>query len=158
MANSGPVAQTSFVDEEVAMHYLLDAIVTVVDTKHAMQQLDQQEKAQRQVGFADKLMLSKTDMVSADEVAVLTARLTRINPTHTPIDEILDIRDFNLNAKLNIDPDFLTTEEIHGVAVPTDHEHSDSDCTHPSHQLKYVHDKNAHHNHNHTTTPITPTT
>jgi G3E family GTPase len=153
MANPGPVAQTFFVDDEVAMHYMLDAIVTVVDAKHAMQQLDQQEEAQRQVGFADKLLLSKTDLVSASEVAELSARLTRINPraaiirldpAATPIDEILDIRGFNLNAKLEIDPDFLATEESHD-----DHEHSGSDCEHPSHQQEHALAEQQHNTDNH---------
>src|SRR5579872_4898578 len=67
LANPGPVAQTFFIDDEVAQHYLLDAVVTVVDAKHAMQQLDQYEEAQRQVGFADKMLLSKADLVGADE-------------------------------------------------------------------------------------------
>ncbi|WP_041742597.1 CobW family GTP-binding protein [Collimonas fungivorans] len=148
MANPGPVAQTFFVDDEVAMHFMLDAIVTVVDAKHAMMQLDQQEEAQRQVGFADKLLLSKTDLVTTAEVTALTSRLKRINPRapiitldpqHTPIEEILDIRGFNLNAKLEIDPDFLATEEEHG------HEHSGDDCDHPSHQ----HQGHGHHDHHH---------
>jgi G3E family GTPase len=63
LANPGPVAQTFFVDEEVGAHYMLDAVVTVVDARHAMEQLDQHEEAQRQVGFADKMLLSKTDLV-----------------------------------------------------------------------------------------------
>ena len=57
LANPGPVAQTFFVDEEVGSHYMLDAIITVVDARHAMKQLDEYEEAQRQVGFADKLLL-----------------------------------------------------------------------------------------------------
>ena len=52
----------------------------MVDARHAMQQLDQHEEAQRQVGFADRILLSKTDLVGADEVQTLSARLTRINP------------------------------------------------------------------------------
>ncbi|MGS0742131.1 CobW family GTP-binding protein [Glaciimonas sp. GG7] len=153
MANPGPVAQTFFVDEEVAMHYMLDAIITVVDAKHAMQQLDDQEEAQRQVGFADKLLLSKTDLVSPSEVKALTARLTRINPrasiirldpSHTPIGDILDIRGFNLNAKLEIDPDFLADAEAHD---DTEHDHTGDDCEHSSHQ--HAHDEKAPHHHNH---------
>ena len=80
LANPGPVAQTFFVDEEVGSHYMLDAIITVVDARHAMKQLDEYEEAQRQVGFADKLLLSKTDLVSEEDVATLTRRLKRINP------------------------------------------------------------------------------
>jgi G3E family GTPase len=125
MANPAPVAQTFFMDEAVHGKYLLDAIVTVVDAKHAAQQLDQHEEAQAQVGFADRLLLSKTDLATEIEVTELGKRLTRINPRATqhrvdfgkaPIKEILDIRGFNLNAILEIAPDFLTH---------TDHDHDD---------------------------------
>jgi G3E family GTPase len=135
LANPGPVAQTFFMDDEVAMHYMLDAVITVVDAKHAMQQLDEHEEAQRQVGFADKLLLSKTDLVSAPELETLTTRLKRINPRapiskvdfgQAPIDEVLDLRGFNLNDKLEIDPDFLAVEEHehHDCGEHCGHDHS----------------------------------
>src|SRR6195952_1643496 len=80
LANPGPVAQTFFMDEEVAVHYLLDAIITVVDARHGMQQLDRHEEARRQIGFADCMLLSKTDLVDDDQLSTLTARIKRINP------------------------------------------------------------------------------
>ena len=58
-------------DDEVAEQYLLDAIVTLVDAKHAMQQLDERQEARRQVGFADQIFISKADLVSGDELAAL---------------------------------------------------------------------------------------
>ncbi|MDB5841248.1 MAG: GTP-binding protein [Herminiimonas sp.] len=139
LANPGPVAQTFFMDEEVALHYLLDAVITVVDARHAMQQLDQHEEAQRQVGFADRILLSKTDLVDADEISRLTARLKRVNPRapvvrtdfgQAPITEVLDIRGFNLNEKLEIDPDFLAEQDARHA-----HEHHDcdADCGHEHH-------------------------
>ena len=135
LANPGPVAQTFFVDEEVGLHYMLDAVVTVVDARHAMAQLNEHEEAQRQAGFADRILLSKTDLTDSDAIEVLCARLKRINPRapigrvdfgSTPIEEVLDIRGFNLNEKLEIDPDFLMAEE------ERDHEHHDCDdhCDH----------------------------
>src|SRR3954469_16397354 len=63
LANPGPVAQTFFMDEGIHDQYLLDAVVTVVDAKHAGQQLDQHDEARRQVGFADRILLTKTDLV-----------------------------------------------------------------------------------------------
>lgn len=120
LANPGPVAQTFFIDGEVGAHYLLDAVITVVDAKHAMGQLDGNGEAQRQVGFADKLLLSKTDLVGEAELSALRSRLKRINPRaqisksefgHAPLAEVLDIRGFNLNEKLELDPDFLLAEE-----------------------------------------------
>jgi G3E family GTPase len=119
LANPGPVAQTFFMDEEVGTHYMLDAVLTVVDARHAMQQLDEHEEAQRQVGFADRILLSKTDLVTPAERELLVARLNRINPRapigtaefgRAPIEELLDLRGFNLNEKLEIDPDFLLAE------------------------------------------------
>ncbi|MGV8891834.1 MAG: CobW family GTP-binding protein [Burkholderiaceae bacterium] len=149
LANPGPVAQTFFMDEEVAMSYMLDAVITVVDARHAMQQLDTYEEAQRQVGFADRILLSKTDLVSAAEVAILTTRLKRINPRapvgtadfgRAPIADLLDIRGFNLNEKLEIDPEFLADEAAEAVEKQHacgpdcghDHEHHDHHHAHHS--------------------------
>lgn len=148
LANPGPVAQTFFMDEEVAMHYLLDAIVTVVDAKHAMRQLDEHEEAQRQVGFADKLLLSKADLVAEQELAQLSARLKRINPRapvvrcdfgKVPIAEVLDLRGFNLNEKLEIDPDFLAAEKqaehhhAHACDEHCGHDHAHHEPAHGGH-------------------------
>lgn len=146
LANPGPVAQTFFVDEEVGANYMLDAVVTVVDARHAMMQLDQHEEAQRQVGFADKILLSKTDLVDAAAVEALKTRLHRINPRapiatsdfgRAPISDVLDLRGFNLNDKLEIDPDFLRADEHdhdheHGEHCGHDHAHGEH-CDHHAH-------------------------
>ena len=126
MADPGPVAQTFFMDEDIGNYYLLDSIVTLVDAKHADKQLDDFREAQEQVGFADRILLSKTDLISAGDEEQLKARLVKINPRapikpvhfgETPLDEVLDIRGFNLNAILEIEPGFLEEE---------DHEHDDA--------------------------------
>jgi G3E family GTPase len=151
LANPGPVAQTFFVDEEVGAHYMLDAVLTVVDARHAMDQLDDNEEAQRQVGFADKLLISKTDLVDAPALAALEARLKRINPRATmlhaafgkaPLAELLDIRGFNLNDKLELDPDFLAAGADH------DHEHDHV------HTEACAHHDHANHHHGHHTDEI----
>jgi G3E family GTPase len=125
LADPAPVAQTFFVDEEIGQQYLLDAIVTMVDAKHAPQQLDEHHEAQEQVGFADRILITKTDVVPADEVAQLRQRLLKMNPRakigearhgQATIEDLLDVRGFNLNAILEIEPDFLTDVE---------HEHDD---------------------------------
>ena len=126
LADPAPVAQTFFIDDKIAEYYLLDAIVTVVDAKHAQTQLDEHHEAQEQVGFADRILLSKVDLVSEDEQVRLRERLVRINPRapikpvhfgNAPIEEILDIRGFNLNSILEIEPGFLDDDE---------HEHDDN--------------------------------
>src|SRR4051812_5954102 len=106
LANPGPVAQTFFMDVSIHDQYLLDAVVTVVDAKHADKQLDEHDEARRQVGFADRILLSKTDLVEDSEVDELVKRLRAMNPraqqrrVHmgaTDIKELIDIRGFNLN-------------------------------------------------------------
>ena len=163
LADPGPVAQTFFMDEEIAETYLIDSIITLVDAKHAAQQLNDRQEARRQVGFADQIFLSKTDLVSAEEVDALTHRLKHMNPRapikavhfgEVPLKEVLDLRGFNLNTKLDIDPDFLKEEDTHGHdhhGHEHDHSHCGHDhthdhgahCHHPSHQHSHGH----HHHH-----------
>ena len=120
MADPGPVAQTFFVDDVVAESYILDAVIAVVDAKHGMQQLDQHREIQQQVGFADRLLLSKTDLCTDSEVAALRQRLVHMNARaeimvsdhgQAPIDKLLDVRGFNLNSILDIAPDFFDEDK-----------------------------------------------
>ena len=117
LADPAPVAQTFFVDDDITQNFMLDAIVTLVDAKHAPLQLDEHHEAQEQVGFADRILLTKTDLVNPDEVRALRQRLARMNPRAriaesrqgvAALEDLLDIRGFNLNAILEIEPDFLS--------------------------------------------------
>ena len=147
LADPGPVAQTFFMDEEIAEQYLLDSILTLVDAKHATGQLNDRQEARRQVGFADQIFISKSDLVAADEVQALMHRLKQMNPRapqkavhfgDVAIKDVFDLRGFNLNAKLDIDPDFLQADEPH------DHDHVHGEhCDHPSHAKEQGH----HHHH-----------
>ncbi len=152
LADPGPVAQTFFMDDEVAESYLLDSILTLVDAKHAQAQLDERQEARRQVGFADQIFISKTDLVSSEDVVELRHRLSHMNPRapqkavhfgEVALSEVFDLRGFNLNTKLDIDPDFLKDEE-HGADAHHDHDHAHGEqCDHPSHQ----HGGGHHHRH-----------
>ena len=159
LADPGPVAQTFFMDEEIAETYLIDSIITLVDAKHAQQQLDDRQEARRQVGFADQIFLSKADLVSAEEIDALTHRLKHMNPRapikavhfgEVSLKEVLDLRGFNLNAKLDIDPDFLKEEESHDHGHDH-HDHAEGEhCDHPSHKHDHDHGhggKGHHHHH-----------
>ncbi|MDP3345176.1 MAG: GTP-binding protein [Hydrogenophaga sp.] len=151
LADPGPVAQTFFMDDEVAEQYLLDSILTLVDAKHAAQQLNERQEARRQVGFADQIFISKADLVDAGELEALTHRLKHMNPRapmrlvhfgEVSLKEVFDLRGFNLNAKLDIDPDFLKIEDEH--EHEHEHEHGEH-CNHPSHQ--HGHEGHGHHHH-----------
>jgi G3E family GTPase len=161
LADPGPVAQTFFMDDEIAESYLLDSILTLVDAKHAATQLNERQEARRQVGFADQIFISKTDLVAADEVDALMHRLKHMNPRapqkavhfgEVALSEVFDLRGFNLNSKLDIDPDFLKDDshehhEHHGPGDYDDHDHDGhvhgGQCDHPSHAHSGAH----HHHH-----------
>ncbi|TFZ05276.1 GTP-binding protein [Ramlibacter henchirensis] len=151
LADPGPVAQTFFMDDEIAETYLLDSILTLVDAKHAAQQLNDRQEARRQVGFADQIFISKTDLVAKDETEALMHRLKHMNPRapqkpvhfgDVTIKEVFDLRGFNLNAKLDIDPDFLKDDAHDHDDHDHDHEHGEH-CDHPSH----AHEGHGHHHH-----------
>lgn len=80
LADPAPVAQTFFIEQDIAENFKLDAIVTVVDAVHAHQQLQEHHEAQEQIGFADRILLSKRDLQKAEVVADLETRLRAINP------------------------------------------------------------------------------
>jgi G3E family GTPase len=162
LADPGPVAQTFFMDDEIAESYLLDSILTLVDAKHAAVQLNDRQEARRQVGFADQIFISKTDLVLPAEVDALMHRLKHMNPRapqkavhfgDVALSEVFDLRGFNLNAKLDIDPDFLKDEpHDHGHAGHDhghDHDHHDhgpeEHCDHPSHQNQQAGPGHHHH-------------
>mgnify|MGYP001544253737 CR=1 FL=1 len=158
LADPGPVAQTFFMDDEIAETYLIDSIITLVDAKHAQKQLDDRQEARRQVGFADQIFLSKTDLVTEGEKDALIHRLKHMNPRapiravhfgDVPLAEVFDLRGFNLNAKLDIDPDFLKEDE-HDHAH--DHSHCDHDHGKCDHDHDHKHDEHCghdHHDHEH---------
>jgi G3E family GTPase len=143
LADPGPVAQTFFMDEEIAEQYLLDSILTLVDAKHAATQLNERQEARRQIGFADQIFISKTDLVEGDEVQALMHRLKHMNPRapqravhfgEVALSEVFDLRGFNLNAKLDIDPDFLKDDAHDHAGHDHDHDHVHGEhCDHPSH-------------------------
>ena len=143
VADPGPVAQTFFMDDEIAESYLLDSILTLVDAKHAEGQLDARQEARRQVGFADQIFISKSELVDEASLNALAHRLKHMNPRapqrkvhfgEVPISEVFDLRGFNLNAKLEIDPEFLKVDDGHSHHDHAQHDHGAGEaCDHPHH-------------------------
>ncbi len=151
LADPGPVAQTFFMDDEIAESYLLDSILTLVDAKHGEQQLNDRQEARRQIGFADQIFLSKSDLCSEADTAALLHRIKHMNPRapqhkvhfgEVPIANVFDLKGFNLNAKLEIDPEFLKADSHdhdHGHAHGHGHDHHEhahehgEHCDHPAH-------------------------
>ena len=119
LANPAPVAQTFFSDPEMKENFALDAIVTLVDAKHILLHLDDSPEAVKQLGFADVIILNKTDLVSPAELDALekrirsinaVAKIHRANNADIPIEKVLNVGGFNLDRAVEVEPQFLETE------------------------------------------------
>jgi G3E family GTPase len=136
LADPVPVAQTFFMDDDVRARSKLDAVVTVADAKHLLGSLADSPEAQEQIGFADVILLNKTDLVSADELAAVERRIRAINPhaaVHRtercaiPLTQVLDRGAFDLDRMLTLDPEFL---DGHDDDHHHDHDHDGHDHHH----------------------------
>ncbi len=148
LADPGPVAQTFFVDENVANKTKLDAVVTVADAKWLKDRLRDAPEAKNQIAFADVILINKTDLVSADELREVEARIRGINPyarlhrterAQIPLTEVLGRNAFDLERILDIEPQFLEADD-HGHG----HDHAHGDGHHHDHHgggLKHYHDE-----------------
>jgi len=119
LADPGPVAQTFFMDDEIRDEFSLDGIVTLVDAAHIEQQLGRSDESTEQIAFADVLVLNKTDLVDAEALDRLEARLREMNRMARlvrserallPVDTVLNLGAFNLDQALERRPTFLEPE------------------------------------------------
>ena len=126
LADPAPVAQTFFVDQDVADRTKLDAIVTVADAVHLDTQLEEHHEAEEQIAFADVVLLNKTDVIEGKSLDHVEARIRKINPyakiirtarCAAPLEEIVGLNAFSLDRVLEVEPDFLESDH--------DHDHDD---------------------------------
>ena len=87
LADPAPVVQTLASDTLLAAHYRLDGLITLVDGLHGVGQIDQQTEAVKQIAIADKILVTKTDLTSADHLETLCGRIRQLN-SHSPIEFI----------------------------------------------------------------------
>ena len=122
LADPAPVAQTFFVDDEVRRRTKLDAIITVADAKHLLREMAHASEVQEQLAFADVVLLNKTDLVDAKELASVEARIASINAYATlhrtrrcnvDLGKVLGKDAFNLDRILEFEPRFLSEEHEH---------------------------------------------
>jgi len=152
LADPGPVAQTFFTDEEVKESFVLDGIITVVDAKHVGLHFDDTREVREQIGFADVILLNKTDLVTPEELARTEARIRKMNPVaklyrteNSAIDlsKVLEVGGFDLKRALELEPDFLKEAEKHDHEHDHehDHDHADEHGEHHEHEHDHHHDE-----------------
>jgi len=128
LADPAPVAQTFFVEEDVARSYHLDSIVTVVDAKHCLQHLNEEKpegvenECVEQIAFADRILLNKCDLVNEEQLDEVQKAIKAINkhadvvPTkYSKVDpmKLLNVGAFDVDRVVKMDPEFLNTDGDH---------------------------------------------
>ena len=150
LADPAPVAQTFFVDDDVQERARLDAVVTVADAKWLSDRLKDAPEAKNQIAFADVIILNKTDLVNAAELAEVEGRIRAINPyaklhkttrCQVPLDAVLGRNAFDLERILEIEPEFL--------ACGPDCDDPHHDHAHHGHDHGHHHHGHDHHGHDH---------
>lgn len=154
LADPGPVVQTFFMDEDIHRQVALDAVVTVVDAKHIQQHWGDREILE-QIGFADVILLNKTDLVTPEELEELEAKIkhlnvlarvdrVQLNQTDTEaiessINKVLNVGGFDLNRILEKNPEFLVAQVADDHNHEHDHDHHEHDHDHHEHDHDHHH-------------------
>jgi len=156
MADPGPVAQTFFTDEEVKESFELDGIVTVVDAKHVGLHFDDMREVREQIGFADVILLNKTDLVTPADLKKTEARIRKMNPMAKvyetkdaviDMSKVIDVGGFDLKRALELEPDFLKASEEHDHNHEHNHEHEGEDHHHEHEHEEKEHEEEHDHFH-----------
>ncbi len=167
MANPAPVTQTFFVDDELREQYEIDGIITVVDAKHLLLHINDSDECKKQIAFADVILLNKTDLVTAEELAAVEKKIRAINHLvaihktencNIAIPTILNIHAFDLDKKADLHPDFLKEElPFEAAAIYELNEEEYTLAVHEHHHHDHAPTHDHHHEHTHAHEPPTHT-
>jgi G3E family GTPase len=90
LADPAPVLQTAMAHPYLVMRYRLDGVITVVDAVNGAATLDEHMESVKQVAVADRIVLTKTDLLTTAEGRrgreALAARLRMLNPAAPILD------------------------------------------------------------------------
>lgn len=151
LADPAPIVFTFNNNALIQDNYRIDSVVCLVDAKHVNIHLDEVKpegsinEAEHQIAFADRILLNKLDLVSADEVEDIEdriksmnsfAKIIRTEKSRAPLDQVLGLSSFSLDKCIEVDPSIMDTEVIEATS---DHDHSG-----------HVHDEHCSHEHIHT--------
>lgn len=99
MADPSPVIQTFALDDELSQALEVDGVITVVDTKHVFQHLDEVKEngavneSEQQIAFADKILLNKIDLVDEATLEEVRSEIRNLNRTAEIIETKMSVID-----------------------------------------------------------------
>lgn len=146
LADPAPILHTLMTDPLIATKYRLDGVVTTVDAVHGQGQLDRHMEAVKQAAVADRVLITKADLVKTEVIAPLTARLKDLNPGAEPViaekgrvapESLFNAGLYNPETKTPEVRNWLKAEAFEAAdgpehAPPHDHDHHHG---HPHHDV-----------------------
>ena len=174
LADPAPIAQTFINVPFLNEHFILDAVLTVVDSKNFLYQTTHQTEPAKQVGFADKIFMSKHSLVDDTIYAKVINEVRSINPFAEIQD--LDARPVEMKDMFGLELFYASEKKIlemqenseeeyceacghthaHGEHDHDHHHHDEEHCeecghahAHGEHDHDHHHDEEHHHDHDH---------
>ena len=156
LADPAPIAQTFINVPFLNEHFILDAVLTVVDAKNFLYQTAHQPEPAKQVGFADKIFMSKHSLVDETIYAKVVNEVRSINAFAEIQD--LDARPVHMSDMFGLELFYASEKKILEMQEHAEeeyceecghtHAHGDHDHEHHHHDHEHEHDHD-HHDHDH---------
>ena len=156
LADPAPIAQTFINVPFLNEHFILDAVLTVVDSKNFLYQTAHQPEPAKQVGFADKIFMSKHSLVDETIYAKVINEVRSINAFAEIQD--LDARPVHMSDMFGLELFYASEKKILEMQEHAEeeyceecgHTHAHGDHDHEHHHHDHDHDhEHEHHDHDH---------
>lgn len=139
LADPAPIAQTFINVPFLNEHFILDAVLTVVDSKNFLYQTTHQTEPAKQVGFADKIFMSKHSLVDDTIYAKVINEVRSINPFAEIQD--LDARPVEMKDMFGLELFYASEKKILKMQENSEEEYCEA-CGHT-----HAHGEHDHHHH-----------
>lgn len=139
LADPAPIAQTFINVPFLNEHFILDAVLTVVDSKNFLYQTTHQTEPAKQVGFADKIFMSKHSLVDDTIYAKVINEVRSINPFAEIQD--LDARPVEMKDMFGLELFYASEKKILEMQENSEEEYCEA-CGHT-----HAHGEHDHHHH-----------
>jgi G3E family GTPase len=142
LADPGPIARSLISDRDLFRIFRLDGVIATVDAQHGGVQVREHMEPARQIAAADRIILTKTDLVSTDQahdIRVMIRELNRAAPITRSIkgdiaaDALFSIRAYEVRGEPERARDWLVPEAFEAPAEAHVHDCGDPNCGHPDH-------------------------
>ncbi len=101
VADPAPIVESFFSNPNLVDEFEIDSVITLVDSKHFLKQIDRDFEVKKQIAFGDLIILNKTDLVDQNELILIEKKIKSINLganlIKTKFSQVENVNFFNLS-------------------------------------------------------------